>query len=573
MAPGVDTGLIRYLENMTRITKSIIIVLISLSAFFLFIRATDEYFEISKNLDIFASLYREINTNYVDETKPGNIMKVGIDAMLRSLDPYTNYIPESQIEDYRFITTGQYGGIGALIQKREDYVIITETYDGFPAQKQGVLIGDKIIEVDGKDIKGKSTSEISEFLKGQPSSTVVIKLERGGNNKTELIEKKLIREEIQILNVPFYNEIEENIGYIKLSGFTQTASSEFYKAFKELKEKNQIKSLIIDLRGNGGGLLRESVTIVNYFVEKGTEVVRTKGKLKEWEQIYKALNSPVDKEIPIVVLVDENSASASEIVAGSFQDLDRAVVIGRRTFGKGLVQQTVDLSYNSKLKITVAKYYTPSGRCIQKLNYADRDSNQLAIEIPDSLIKEYKSLVNGRPLFDGKGIMPDIEVEGFSISNITIGLLRDNYVFDFATNFRLNHEKIEEPETYITSEVTLNEFKIFIGNKEFQYSTDAERILKKLKETSEKEHYFESIQSEYDKLNSKLLEEKERDFERHKNEISNYLSEEIVLRYYHQRGELIYSLKNDKYINEAISLLTNSEKYDAILLGKYKAGK
>lgn len=535
----------------------------------LFIQASDDYFEISKNLDIFASLYREINTNYVDDTKPGKLMKVGIDAMLKSLDPYTNYISESQIEDFRFMTTGQYGGIGALIQKRDDFIIISETYDGFPAQKEGIMVGDKLIEIDGEDVRGKSTSEISEFLKGQADTEVNIKIERGLPGNEKVIEKKVKRAEISIKNVPYYDEIEDGVGYIRLTGFMQTAASEFSQALKELKDEKEIASLIIDLRGNGGGLLREAVSIVNFFVKKGTEVVRTRGKLKEWEQVYKALNSPMDLNIPIVVLVDQNSASASEIVAGALQDLDRGVIIGKETFGKGLVQQTVDLSYNSKLKVTVAKYYTPSGRCIQRINYSERESDGRAREIPDSLIREFKSLVHNRPLFDGKGIKPDIEIGDLKLSNISFGLLRDYYVFDYATQYRLNNNAIAGPSEFKVDEGILTDFKSFVQEKDFSYETEAEEILEELKESTKEEDYYASLESEFEILKNRLSEEKQKDFERHKDEIVDILSAEIVLRYHNQRGELIYSLKNDEFVEKAKEVLKDEGLYNSILEGTY----
>ena len=563
----MDTDTTQYPEIMKKKTKIILLALaIPLSAF-IYMGAGDPYFEISKNLDIFASLYRELNTNYVDETKPGELMKTGIEAMLASLDPYTNYIAESDIEDYRFMTTGQYGGIGALIQKRGDDVIITETYDDFPAQMNGLLIGDRIVTIDGKDVTGKKTDEISEFLKGQAGTEVSIKVLRGTDKDVNTLNFKLKRAEIKIHDVPFYSMIREDVGYIRLTGFTQTASSEFAAALRKLKENEGLKSLIVDLRGNGGGLLRESVAIVNFFVDRGTPVVYTKGKLREWDQEYKALNAPIDRDIPLVVLVNENSASASEIVSGSLQDLDRAVIIGRETYGKGLVQQTVDLSYNSKLKVTVAKYYTPSGRCIQKINYADRDAEGKPLEIPDSLIREFKSIKYERPLYDGKGIKPDIAVPENLLHNITRGLYQDYHIFDFATKYRLEHKEVPGPEDFHASDELMARFSDYVNSREFSYSTSAEKYLEKLRESTVEEHYYKDVESEYDLLKKKLLEVKNKDFEKHKEEIREVLSHEIIQRYYHQKGQLEYSLKYDPYVDSALAVLGDPGRYEAILKG------
>ena len=359
---------------------------------FLSVGFADSYFELSKNLDIFATLYKEVNTYYVDETKPGELMKTGIDAMLKSLDPYTNFIPESQIEDFKFMTTGQYGGIGALIHKEGEHVVISEPYEGFPAYTAGLMAGDILLEVDGKKVEGKSTSDISEALKGQPNTSLKVVIRRPGTK--ENIEKELVRKEIKIDDVPYAGMLNEKVGYIRLTSFTQTAGQQFIGALTKLKEEDSAQAIIFDLRGNGGGLLNQSINIVNAFVPKGTMVVQTKGKISKWDATYATLNNPIDTEMPVVVLVDDRSASASEIVSGALQDLDRAVVIGDRTFGKGLVQQTRRLSYNAQLKVTVAKYYIPSGRCIQKLNYSDRDEDGDAIAVADSLIVPFKTLVN-----------------------------------------------------------------------------------------------------------------------------------------------------------------------------------
>ena len=554
--------------------KKFTTIFLSLAVFItaaLFINARDDYFEISKNLDIFASLYREINTNYVDQTKPGELMNAGIEAMLESLDPYTNFIPESKIEDYRFMTTGQYGGIGAIIQKRKDKIIVAEIYDGFPADKGGLYIGDEILEIDGLSTEGKNTSEISEVLKGQPETMVDIKVRRGAIEDGEVLLKKIHRAEIKIHDVPYYSMISDKVGYIRLTGFTPTASTEFLAAMKELKEEKGMESLIVDLRGNGGGLLRESVSIVNFFVNKGTPVVSTRGKLKEWEQHYKAERNPYDSEIPLAILVDEFSASASEIVAGSIQDLDRGVIIGKETFGKGLVQQTVDLSYNSKLKVTVAKYYTPSGRCIQKLNYSDRNETGKAQEIPDSLIGEFKSLNNGRPLFDGNGIKPDLIISEDDYSSISIELLQEYYIFDYATKYRLSNEKIAEPGEFEITDAEMENFKKYLNEQEFNHSTDADVLMEQLKKTSQDEDYYALIESDYQGLENKLNEVKNKDFEKHKKEISNLLSSELVMRYHHQKGRLEYGLAHDAYVNVALDILGEKATYDSILKGTYSS--
>ena len=393
-------------------------------------------FEIAKNLDIYYTLFRELNLYYVDDTKPGDLIKKSIDAMLTSLDPYTVYIPESQMEDFRFMTTGQYGGVGALIRKDGEYVVITEPYEGFPAQKNGINAGDVILEIDGQSIKGKNSSEVSDMLKGQPKTLLKLKLKRPGT--TDPIEKNIEREEIKIDAVPYYGVFSDSIGYINLSSFTESAYADVKKALLDLKEKQNVKSIIFDLRGNPGGLLIEAVNITNLFVPKAESIVSTKGKVKDWDKNYTAAMSPVDTEMPIVILVNSGSASASEIVSGAIQDLDRGVIIGQRTFGKGLVQTTRPLSYNAKLKITTAKYYTPSGRCIQALDYTHRNPDGSVGKIPDSLVTEFKTK-NGRSVYDGGGVSPDVLLESEQLSNLSGSLYNKNLFFDFATEFAIKH--------------------------------------------------------------------------------------------------------------------------------------
>src|SRR4030095_7316815 len=410
------------------------LIAIAITATGLFsISLTDEYFEISRNMDIFATLFRELNIYYVDETKPGDLMKKGIDAMLESLDPYTNYIPESEVEDYRFMTTGQYGGIGALIGQKGDQVVITDPYEGFPAQKADLRAGDVIVEIDGKSIKGKKYDEISKILKGQPKTPVKLMLKREG--EAEMLEKTIVRDEIKINSVSYSGMLDNEIGYIRLTGFTDNAGIEVKDALVELKTKHNAKSVVLDLRGNPGGLLNEAVNITNIFVDKGVEVVTTKGKVKEWDKTYKALNNPVDDQIPLVVLVNSGSASASEIVSGSIQDLDRGIIIGQRTFGKGLVQTTRPLSYNSQLKVTTAKYYIPSGRCIQEVDYSHRKEDGSLGKIPDSLRVAFKTS-RGRTVYDGGGVAPDIEVKEKDYADISKTLGNKGYFFEYANKYR-----------------------------------------------------------------------------------------------------------------------------------------
>ncbi len=520
---------------------------------------SDNYFEISKNLDIFVNLYKQLNIFYVDETNPGELMKTGIDAMLESLDPYTVYIPESDIEDYRFMTTGQYGGIGSLIRKKGECVVVAEPYEGFPAHQAGLIAGDVILTIDGHDVKGKNTNEISKLLKGQANTDVTLTIDRYG----EQLEKQLTRENIKIKDVPYYGVLEDGVGYIKLTSCTETASKEVISAFKELKEKNNIQKLVFDLRGNGGGLLNEAVNIVNIFVPRGTEVVYTKGKMKEWQQSYKALNTPIDTEIPLVVLVDEGSASASEIVSGALQDLDRAVVIGERTFGKGLVQQVKPLTYNSQFKVTVAKYYIPSGRCIQKLDYSNKTDGK-ATAVADSLRKQFYTEA-GRPVKDGKGVLPDIEVELPEAADVTASLLGKNHIFDYASDFRRANETISNAKDFKLTEEQYSDFVKFLDGKDYDYTTRTEIVLEKLKTASEEDKYYDRISEDYQKLVDQIKGNKDKDLQLHKEEIAQILENEIVSRYYYQSGRIEHSLKNDPRVNEAVKVINTTEKYKQIL--------
>ncbi len=545
---------------------NLLLILVVLSTFELQAQ-TDNNFEISKNLDIYSSVLKELNKNYADQINPGQLTQDALDAMLESLDPYTVYIPESRAEDYKLMTTGQYGGIGALIHQNGDYVIISEPYEGFPAQKAGLKAGDKILEINGTSMKGKTTEEVSNILKGQPGGEIDMLIERDG--EAQPIDKKIVREEIKIPNIPYYGMVNDHIGYIKLLSFTQNAGNEVKKAFLDLKDNHDLKGIILDLRGNGGGLLNEAVNITNVWVDKGQLIVSTKGKSGSKDQDHFTRYPAVDPDIPLAVLVDRGSASASEIVTGSIQDLDRGVIIGQRTFGKGLVQNIVPLPYNAQIKITVAKYYIPSGRCIQAIDYFHRDANGDPEKVPDSLITEFKTKI-GRPVFDGGGIEPDIVMKPENFSKIAQILVTKFLLFDFATKYAEEHKTIPPPDKFNISDEDYNELIAFLKDKSYDYKTNSEEALEKLKQSAEKEKYFDSIKSDFTDLKDKMMHDKSEDLITYKDQIKELLKDEIVSRYYYQTGRIIASLNNDPELNKAINVLEGRETYLAILDGTLK---
>lgn len=528
----------------------------------------DDYFEVSKNLDIFSTLYREVNMYYVDSTDPGKLMKKGIDSMLESLDPYTNYIPESEIEDYRFMTTGQYGGIGALIRQNGDYVQISDPYEGFPAQLADLRAGDIILEIDGRSAKGKKTDEVSRALKGSPNTAVKLLIQREGEPSP--LQKTITRKEIKVKSVPFAGRLDDNIGYIRLSSFTENAGGEVSDALKRLKQEGELKGLILDLRGNPGGLLNEAVNISNLFVDRGQEIVSTKGKIREMDKTYRAQNSPLDVTLPVAVLVNSSSASASEIVSGSLQDLDRAVVVGQRTFGKGLVQTTRPLTYNAQLKITTAKYYIPSGRCIQVLDYSHRNEDGSVGKIPDSLTHEFKTKA-GRGVRDGGGILPDLLVPNEKLSNIAQSLLSKNLLFDYATRYRRMHPSIPSAQEFRLGDSDFADFELFLKDKDYDYTTRSEKTLEELRKIADEESYLSGVQPEYDALRAKLSHDKQNDLRKNKEEILNLLQEEIVSRYYYQVGRIEAALQHDPQLDEAGKLLKDASRYAGILNGTVRA--
>ncbi len=528
-------------------------------------KINDNYFEISKNLEIFTTLYRELNIYYVDETNPGELMKTGIDAMLESLDPYTNFIAEADMEDYRFMTTGQYGGIGSLIRTMDGAVYISEPYEGFPAQKSGLTAGDRILAIDGIDITNKDQEEVSKLLKGRAGSTVEIKVQKLGEESPTTI--GVLREEIKIPDVPYYGKLTDEIGYMKLNSFTHTAGRSVKEAFLDLRDKQGMSSLILDLRGNGGGLLREAVNIVNMFVPKGSEVVSTKGKIKDWDKEYMALNEPVDTLMPLVILVDEASASASEIVSGALQDYDRAVIIGRNTFGKGLVQQTRDLFYNSKLKLTVAKYYIPSGRCIQRIDYTHKDIEGGVDEIPDSLLHKFYT-EKGREVIDGRGIEPDVLVDDDKLHKILLALLERQIFFKYANQYFIDHESIASADEFAMSNADYDEFAEFVLSFDVNYTTNTEKTYEKLLATAKEEEYYDEAIAEFEALRAKILPYGRNDLYKFRSDIQLVLENEIVSRYYFQQGRIKAALARDKSIDMAREVFSNGS-YSNILSVNY----
>jgi carboxyl-terminal processing protease len=550
--------------KMKKIKKYTLILSLFLASI-LSLGFVDNFFEISKNLDIFSSLYKELNIFYVDETDPGELMKTGIDAMLESLDPYTTYIPESEKEDFEFMTTGQYGGIGAVISKNGDWVYVSEPYEGFPADKAGLIAGDKFLKIAGETVEGKSTSDVSKVLKGEPNTAVKVLIEREGIDKP--FEVEIIREEIKLNSVPYYGLISDSIGYIKTRSFTRNISKEVIDAYEEMNANDELKGLVLDLRGNPGGLLNEAISMANIFIDRGQEIVFTKGKIKDWDKSYKARNEAVDTEIPLVVLINRSSASASEIVSGAVQDFDRGVVIGQRSFGKGLVQQTRKLSYNAQLKVTTAKYYIPSGRCIQALDYSNRDEDGSVGKVPDSLRTEFKTLVNERSVFDGGGITPDISIEPQKFSNILRSLVSKRHIFNFANEFRRNNDSINDAKSFVIKDDVYDQFKQYLNDKEYEYETNTEKAIKKLEKDAEGEKYLADLKEHLESISSKMEESKNNDIERFKSEISELLEMEIATRYFYQKGKIETTIKHDEEIAKAIEVLNDIDVYSAILRG------
>ncbi len=523
------------------------------------VQAQSNGFEVLKSIELMDLIFQQLETNYVDDIKPGEMSKTAIDAMLKELDPYTVYYHESNMEDYRLMTTGQYGGIGALIRKIGDFSYIAEPYEGNPAQKSGAKAGDKIIEIDGISMKGKASDDVSSALKGPKGTKLTVKVERNGVEKTI----EITRDEIKLPDVPYFGMLNTEVGYIRLNSFTQTASAEVLDAYKRLQSEG-MKSLVFDLRGNGGGLLIEAVKIVNIFVKKGQTVVTTKGRIPEENRTYATPSEPVDLKIPLVVLIDGGSASASEIVSGSLQDLDRAVIIGENSYGKGLVQRTFDLKYGSKIKLTISKYYTPSGRCVQRLEYYDREAGEKPKVVADSLVKTFETS-RGRKVTDGRGIEPDIAIEKPDYSRLLAQLMISNVIFNYATDYANTHPTIGDAATFLLSNEEYEAFKQYALKQEFTYNTASEEQLEKMKKTAEEEGYYADVKAEYEALLAKVTPSKERDLDKFKEQINDVLSNEIVSRYYYQNGRAKQAFQYDLDVQKALEILKDKTQYNTIL--------
>lgn len=524
-------------------------------------------FQNTKNLDIFYNLYKQLDQYYVDSIKPEKVIRSGIDAMLGNLDPYTNYISDEELEDFKFITTGEYGGIGSMVSTHKGNIYISEPYENMPAAKAGLKAGDMILEIDGKSVKGKSISQTSEMLKGQPNTPLKIKFQRGEKAKSQEI--TIIRSKIVISSVPYYGVVGKNSGYILITSFTDKTGAEVKSAFQDLKANHKITSLIIDLRGNGGGIMEEAIKVINYFVPKGIEVVSTRGKVKQWDRVYKTPAEPLDTEIPIAVMMNRGSASASEIVAGSLQDLDRAVIIGERSFGKGLVQTTRPISFNGSLKVTTAKYYTPSGRCVQAIDYTHRNADGSVGAIADSLTHVFYTK-NKRKVRDGGGVTPDIKTEDEKVPNIIYYLINDFLVFDFATQYAAKHATIAPITAFALTDADYNEFKEFVKSRNFTYDRQSEKALKELEEVTKFEGYYEGAEPEFKALKAKLTHDLDKSLTIFATDIRQLLESEIVKRYYYQKGEIQLSLKSDKEILKAIETISDTKAYNDILTPKTK---
>lgn len=540
-----------------------LLVVVGAVCFLSFKSGDSRSFQIAKNLDIFNSIVKELDLFYVDTIDPNKTIRDGIDAMLYSLDPYTAYYPEEDQSELEQMLKNSYGGIGSIItwNPKLKRSMIAEPYEGMPAATVGLKVGDILLEIDGKDLLGMDNQKVSEMLRGQMGTSFKLKVERPGTPKP--LEFDIVRRSIQLPFIPYYTVLDNHIGYINLSTFSGNPSKEFKQAFLDLKKRG-ITSLVIDLRNNGGGLLDESVEIANFFLPRGKTLVTTKGKLQQANNSYKTLREPLDLEIPLAVLVNGGTASASEILAGSLQDLDRAVVIGNRTLGKGLVQTTRPLPYGGTMKLTTSKYYIPSGRCVQAIDYKHRNEDGSVGRIPDSLTTVFHTAA-GREVRDGGGVTPDVAVKQEKLPNILFYLVNDNLIFNYATQYCLKHPTIPSPEKFVVTDADYADFKEMVKKADFKYDQQTEKILKNLKEMAEFEGYLTDSSEEFKALEKKLTHNLDRDLDHFSKEIKTMIAVEIIKRYYYQRGSIIQQLKDDDDLKEAVKILGDSPKYKEML--------
>lgn len=548
---------------MKRLRKLSVVIILLLAIPFVAFKYDDRYFEIAKNLDIFATMFKELNAYYVDEINPNKAMRLSIESMLKQLDPYTNFYPEDDIEDYMTMATGKYNGIGATVSHYNNKHLVVMIYEGSPADKAGLKIGDEILKIDGVDVVARKDVDMSRLMKGQTGTTVKIQIKRYGQNSP--VDLTVGRDIVKTLNVPHSGMINNEVGYIQLTDFTATAAKEVKTAFTDLKAQG-MKKLIFDLRGNPGGLLNMSVEICNIFLPKDQLIVETRGKVAEWNKKFNSLENPMDTEMPIVVLINSSSASASEIVSGTLQDYDRAVILGQRSFGKGLVQTTRDLTYNTKMKITTAKYYIPSGRCIQALDYTHRNPDGSVGRVPDSLKTAFKTK-NGRTVYDGGGVDPDIKTEVPQMASLTTNLLLKNVIFDYATKYYFEHVNDKPQEKFSLKDSDYQDFTNWLKTRNFTYATSMEKSLDNLEASAKKENSLDAVQESLKSLRDKINQTKQQDLLKHKADIKEQLEAEILSRYYYQKAMKFASFDRDKEVQEAIILLKDMPKYQGILKG------